>query len=65
MKKYFLKLYQYNDWATKRVLDCLNRQSVSDEKIIGILGHVIAAQYTHCLNSTRWDKKSPLYGWRS
>jgi uncharacterized damage-inducible protein DinB len=45
MKKYFLKLYQYNDWATKRVLDCLNKQSVSDEKIISILGHVIAAQY--------------------
>jgi uncharacterized damage-inducible protein DinB len=45
MKKYFLKLYQYNDWATKRVLDCLNRQSVNDEKIISILGHVIAAQY--------------------
>jgi uncharacterized damage-inducible protein DinB len=45
MKKYFLKLYQYNEWATKRVLDCLNRQSVTDEKIISILGHVIAAQY--------------------
>lgn len=45
MKKYFIKLYQYNDWATKRVMDCLSRQEVNDEKIISLLGHIIAAQY--------------------
>ena len=45
MKQYFLKLYQYNDWATKRVIDCLTRQEVNDEKIISLLGHIIAAQY--------------------
>jgi uncharacterized damage-inducible protein DinB len=45
MKQYFLKLYQYNAWANKRVLDCLVRQHVSDEKIISVMGHVIAAQF--------------------
>lgn len=45
MKKYFLKLYQYNAWANQRVVDCLNRQHVDDEKILGLLGHVLAAQF--------------------
>jgi len=45
MKDYFLKLYEYNAWANKRVLDCLKRQNVSDEKIMSLMGHVVAAQF--------------------
>lgn len=45
MKKYFLKLYQYNAWANKRVIDNLNKQSVNDEKILSLMGHIVAAQY--------------------
>jgi uncharacterized damage-inducible protein DinB len=45
MKKYFLKLYQYNVWATGRVLGTLQRQQVTDEKIMSLMGHVLAAQY--------------------
>ena len=45
MKTYFLKLYQYNVWSNKRVLDCLQRQQVTDEKILSIMGHIVAAQY--------------------
>ncbi|HYC84307.1 MAG TPA: DinB family protein [Chryseosolibacter sp.] len=45
MKKYFLKLYQYNAWATKRVIGTLVRQQVSDQKILSLLGHVVAAQF--------------------
>lgn len=45
MKKYFLKLYQYNAWANKRVLGTLQRQQVSDEKILSLMGHVVAAQF--------------------
>ena len=45
MKRYFLKLYQYNAWANKRVLDCLNRQNVDDEKILTLMGHIVAAQF--------------------
>jgi uncharacterized damage-inducible protein DinB len=45
MKQYFLKLYQYNAWANKRVINCLTRQNVNDEKILSIMGHVVAAQY--------------------
>lgn len=45
MKKYFLKLYRYNAWATKRVISTLVRQQVSDPKILQLLGHVLAAQF--------------------
>jgi len=45
MKKYFLKLYQYNAWANDRVLSNLRRQSVDDEKTLTIFGHVLAAQF--------------------
>lgn len=45
MKHYFLRLYQYNAWANKRVLDGLVRQQVNDEKIMSVMGHVVAAQF--------------------
>jgi len=45
MKKYFLKLYQYNAWSNKRVLNCIKRQTVGDEKVLTIMGHIVAAQF--------------------
>jgi uncharacterized damage-inducible protein DinB len=45
MKKYFLKLYEYNAWANKRVLGTLLRQNVHDEKITQLMGHIVAAQF--------------------
>jgi uncharacterized damage-inducible protein DinB len=45
MKEYFLKIYHYNEWASERVLACLERQSVRDEKILSLMGHIVAAQF--------------------
>jgi uncharacterized damage-inducible protein DinB len=45
MKSYFLKLYQYNYWSNKRVLNKIKEQNVSDEKILTIMGHIVAAQF--------------------
>ena len=45
MKKYFVKLYEYNAWANKRVLGTLVRQKVQDEKIMQLMGHIVAAQF--------------------
>lgn len=45
MKEYFLKLYQYNAWSNTRVLNCLQRQNVTDEKILTLMGHIVAAQF--------------------
>jgi len=45
MKKYFVRLYQYNAWANKRVLDTLTGQNVHEEQILTLMGHVVAAQF--------------------
>lgn len=45
MKEYFLKLYQYNEWANRRVLSCIDQQNVNDEKILSLMGHIVAAQF--------------------
>jgi uncharacterized damage-inducible protein DinB len=45
MKKYFLKLYQYNAWANRRVIGCLERQAVTDEKILSVFAHCVAANF--------------------
>ncbi len=45
MKKYFLKLYQYNAWANKRVFAVLQQQNINDEKILSLMGHVVAALF--------------------
>lgn len=45
MKSYFLKLYQYNAWSNNRVLGVLQKQNVGDEKILTVMGHVVAAQF--------------------
>lgn len=45
MKKYFLKLYNYNYWSNKRALGAIQKQQVSDAKILQLMGHVLAAQY--------------------
>jgi uncharacterized damage-inducible protein DinB len=45
MKEYFLKLYQFNVWANNRVIHCLQRQKIEDEKILTLMGHIVAAQF--------------------
>ncbi|MBX2969112.1 MAG: DinB family protein [Cyclobacteriaceae bacterium] len=44
MKEYFLKLYRYNAWANSRVLGALAQQKVTDDKILTLMSHVMAAQ---------------------
>jgi uncharacterized damage-inducible protein DinB len=62
MKDYFLKLYQYNAWANHRVMNCLDRQQVDDEKILRIFGHSLAAQLIW-LHRIKGLEKSPLKLW--
>ncbi len=62
MKEYFLKLYQYNDWANRRVIDCLEGQDVRDEKILRIFGHLVCAQLIW-FNRIKGLPKSTLQLW--
>jgi len=44
MKKYFLKLYQFNAWANQRIIQSLRDQNVNHEKILSLMGHIAAAE---------------------
>jgi uncharacterized damage-inducible protein DinB len=44
MKKYFLKLYQYNAWANNQVMECLKRQQVGHDQTLTLMGHILAAE---------------------
>ncbi len=45
MKDFFLKWYQYNAWANRKVIGCLEIQMVTDEKILSVFGHLMAANF--------------------
>lgn len=45
MKIFFIKWYQYNAWANRKIVDCLKKQSVADEKILTVFGHLMAANF--------------------
>jgi uncharacterized damage-inducible protein DinB len=45
MKEFFLKWYSYNAWANRRIISCLQRQEVTDEKVLSIMGHLVSANF--------------------
>jgi len=45
MKDFFLKWYQYNAWANRKIMVCLETQKVEDEKILTVFGHLMAANF--------------------
>lgn len=44
MKKHFLDLLRYNDWANQRILITLEEHEVNDDKILALFSHIISAQ---------------------
>jgi len=62
MKQFFLKWYRYNAWANRTIIACLERQSVNDEKILTILGHLVSANFIW-LNRIKGLPKSEFKLW--
>ena len=62
MKQFFLKWYSYNAWANRTIITCLERQSVNDEKILTILGHLVSANFIW-LNRIKGLPKSEFKLW--
>lgn len=56
MKDYFVRLYQYNQWANGRVLGALESQKVDNEKILTLMSHVVSALFIWL---SRIEGKSP------
>jgi uncharacterized damage-inducible protein DinB len=64
MKEFYLKWYAYNAWANRRVLACLEQQNVTDEKILAVTGHLLAANFIW-LNRIKGLPKSEYKLWGS
>lgn len=45
MKDFFLRWYSYNAWANRKLIACLEQQQVSDEKILTVMSHLLAANF--------------------
>jgi uncharacterized damage-inducible protein DinB len=44
LKDHFLNLLKYNDWATREAAEPINKFGKKDERIIGLLSHIVSAQ---------------------
>lgn len=44
MKDYFLGLFKYNDWANQKLLICLQKNKIKEEKVLSQYNHMITAQ---------------------
>lgn len=62
MKQFFLKWYSYNAWANRKIIACLEKQLVNDEKILTILSHLVSANFIW-LNRIKGLPKSEFKLW--
>jgi uncharacterized damage-inducible protein DinB len=62
MKEYFLKLYQYNAWANRKVIDCMKRQQVDHDRSLLLMSHLLSALFIW-LNRIKGLPTSPFPLW--
>src|ERR1700739_2133000 len=65
MKEHFQLLFQYEKWATGRVIGAMKQLHAEDEKCLEWMAHILLAQliwYSRLTNNvvdfTAWDKKT-------
>ena len=44
MKDYLLGLFKYNDWANQKLLICLQKNKIKEERILTLYNHILVAQ---------------------
>ncbi|MEM6630193.1 MAG: DinB family protein [Bacteroidota bacterium] len=59
MNSHFLQLFTYNQWASNRLLDTLEVEGVTDEKILMWMSHISNAE---CIWWDRIQGKNPRMG---
>ncbi|MTI20541.1 hypothetical protein E1176_05875 [Fulvivirga sp. RKSG066] len=64
MKKHFIDLIKYNDWANQRVLITLEENNVEDKDLLKLYSHVLSAQIIW-LNRIKDIPTSPFPLWET
>ena len=64
MKKYFIDLLRYNDWANSRILITLEESKVSDDDLLQLYSHTLSAQIIW-LNRIKDIPVSPFPIWET
>ena len=44
MDEGFNKIFQYNNWASRRVAECIKRQNIIDETVLRLFSHVVLSE---------------------
>src|SRR6185312_9488013 len=65
MKEHFALLFQYEKWATGRVLATMKQLPVQDEKCLEWMGHILAGQFVWHARITNTNIKYELWGKRT
>ncbi|MDX1627625.1 MAG: DinB family protein [Fulvivirga sp.] len=64
MKKHFIDLIRYNDWANRRVLITLEEHEIDDQDILQLFSHVLSAQIIW-LNRIKGIPTTPFPLWET
>lgn len=59
MKLYFIRLFNYHNWANKKVINGIKEAGISDDGIMKILSHILLSEKTWLqrLKSEKYDNK--------
>jgi uncharacterized damage-inducible protein DinB len=45
MRHYFLKLFEYHNWATQKLIEVIEKEKITDEYILKLYSHLLNAQW--------------------
>jgi len=65
MKEHFIKLFEYDKWATGRVLGAMKQLQTQDEKCLEWMGHILTAQLVWYSRVENIGKTYNLWGGRT
>lgn len=64
MKTYFLNIFEYDNWANKKLIKSLSGQRINDESVIKLLSHLVLAEQVWMLRLKNGDYKNKNF-WMS
>ncbi len=61
MKTYFKNIFEYDNWANRKLIKSLSVQNVKEESILKLLSHIVLAEQTWMLRLKGGDYKNKSF----